>query len=137
MNVSVQHMNFPALLYRVGNTKTNLGCWYDDEGRSTGIIHTLSDGPAKVLPMGWHPIFSSDYRRWISATDRLADIARWFSRRDMTELLERGYALEEIAVSSYRRFQFATYGHAVFCAEEVISRKMIEPWLPYEMRKAA
>lgn len=128
VDVRIELVDAPATLFRVTGTT---GLWYDAEGRETGLVHTLSEGAAAALPMGPHPVFRDAGRRWISATDRLADIALWFSRGDMTELLERGYVLEAIEVARYRTLHFPTYAHAVFCIEDVLSSSIIDPSSPY------
>jgi hypothetical protein len=138
MQVTTRYLNFPALLYRVGHADSSQGLWYDADAQETGIIHSLKEGAAGALPMGPHEVFKADGRAWISATDNLPDLGRWFSYVDMIELLDRGYQLEEIGVHRYRYLQFASYGHQVFCMEDVIFRRAIDPMLPYQpVRRAA
>jgi hypothetical protein len=138
MTVSIRYLNNPALLYRVGHADDSQGLWYDGEARATGIIHTLREGNAAQLPMGTHEVFKADGRAWVSATDSLPAIGTWFSYGDMIELIDRGYELQEIGVGRYRYLQFPTYGHQVFCAEDVIFKRTIDPMLPYQqMARAA
>ncbi|TDW20467.1 hypothetical protein EV128_12597 [Rhizobium azibense] len=138
MTVSTRYLNFPALLYRVGYAEGSQGLWYDAEGRETGLIHTLSNAVAAGLPMAPNPVFKADGRAWISATDTLPGLANWFSHSDMIELIDRGYQLEEIGVHRYRYLQFPTYGHQVFCMEDVIFKRAVDPMLPYmPMARAA
>lgn len=127
----IEFVNNSALLYRVGAKTGGQGLWYDQDGNPTGLINTLSEGNARFLPMGRDPVFRSDRRDWISVTDRLADLGLWFSRQDILELVERGYVMQEIEVSRYRRFHFPAYSHAVYCREDVIDMREIEPMSPF------
>ena len=118
-------------LYRVGHISDSVGLWYDDEANYTGRIHTLSEGAAAQLPMGFHPIFSQGNKAWRSATARVEDIAKWFSKKDMDELITRGYRLEEYEVFEHRHLTFKAYAHEVFHKQQVLMQRIIDPMLPY------
>jgi hypothetical protein len=115
----------------VGRSDGRQGLWYDGEGRETGIIHTLAEGNAAALPMGPHPVFRAEGRRWISTAESLRDLGFWFSRNDMVELIGRGYAAEAIDVDRYRILHFPTYSHPVYCAEDASAVHVIDPMSPY------
>lgn len=136
LDVRIELVERPARLYRVGRSDGRQGLWYDGDGRETGIIHTLSEGNAAALPMGPHPVFRADGRRWISTAESLRDLGFWFSRTDMVELLGRGYAAEAIDVTRYRILHFPTYSHPVYCAEDAVGLHIIDPMSPYEAAAA-
>lgn len=124
----IEFINKPGLLYRVGKADDQAdGLWYDADGKETGLIHTLKNAAAASLPMGPHPLFRVDGCKWISATDTRAMLRQWFSYGDILELLDRGYEVFEIEVRNYRRFFFPGYAHEVFCKEQVIDRRVIDP----------
>jgi hypothetical protein len=131
VEVRVELVERPALLYRVGQRDGRQGLWYDGEGAETCIIHTLAEGNAAALPMGPHPVFRADGRKWISTAESLRDIGFWFSKSDMIELLDRGFAAEAISVSRYRRLHFPTYSHPVYCDEDMVGLEIIDPMSPY------
>lgn len=118
-------------LFRVGHAQGNDGLWYDQHANYTGKIHTLSDGSAGKLPMGYHPIFSQGGKAWRSVTSKVEDIALWFSEQDMKELLQRGYQLEEYEVFGHRHLTFKDYAHEVFHAGQVLAVRVLDPMLPY------
>lgn len=128
MDVRCEIINEHALLYRVGSGSLGgEGLWYDRNGIWTGKIRSLSEGHAGKLPMGLNPIFRAEGRCWVSATDSLAGLRKWFSVRDMTELLPQDYRVLEVEVFSYRRLHFETYSHEVFSAHQVYRTKAIDP----------
>lgn len=120
-------------LYRVGHAQGNDGLWYDRDANFTGQIHTLAEGKAGLLPMDYHPIFSQGGKAWRSVTSKVEDIALWFSEKDMRELLQRGYQLEEYEVFSHRHLTFKDYAHEVFHSGQVIAMRTLDPFLPYRM----
>lgn len=132
LEVRVETVDRPACLYRVGCRDGRDGLWYNAEGQETGIIHTLAEGNAAALPMGPHPVFRADGRHWISTAETLHDLGFWFSQNDMLELIALGYAAEEIKVQRYRILHFPTYSHPVYCAEDEIEVRIIDPMSPYQ-----
>lgn len=119
LNVIAESVIGPSKLYRVGQGTTKRGLWYDDEGYETGIIHTLTNAAAAKLPMDPHPIFRMDEKKWVSATNSLENLRRWFSAADMIELAERGFELMELEVTGHMVFDFGLYAHEVFCPEQI------------------
>lgn len=109
------------------------GLWYDADGKPTGNIHTLKEGKAGALPMEPHQIFRMENKHWISVTDNLPELGRWFSQNDIMELVSRGYEIEQIDVLRWRKFHFADYGyaHAVYCREDMVCMKAIDPMSPF------
>lgn len=131
MSVIVEKIERAGTLYRVGKPNSHQGLWYDEAGRETRLIDSLSDGQARHLPMGPDPVFRADGRSWISVTDSLPALARWFSLADMMELHARGYQVEAIKVARYRRLIFRTFAHEVYCREDAVSFATLPPYAPF------
>jgi hypothetical protein len=137
MSVIIEKIERPGILYRVGKPHSHQGLWYDEAGRETRLIDSLSDGQARHLPMGPDPVFRANGRRWISVTDSLPALARWFSLADMIELHSRGYQVEAITVRRYRRLVFPTFAHEVYCREDAVSVATLPPYAPFASAAAS
>lgn len=131
-DVRVEFVDQPATLYRVCSTSRHHGLWYDENGHEIGLIHTLSEGNAKVLPMGPHPIFRADGKHWFSTASSLEALNFWFSEADRNELGGLGFMTEAIHVRRFRRLHFATYSHEVYCPEDVVAQEFIDQAKTYE-----
>lgn len=131
MNVVQEIVTKPHTLYRVGKRIGQDGLWYDKDGNKTGLIHKLKEGNAKHLPMDKHPIFRSDGYNWISTTDTIEMLPKWFSENDMKELIPQNYEVFKIDVSEYRRFHFESYTHEVFSVHQMLNMTAIDPTLVY------
>lgn len=130
--VAIANIEGASTLYRVGRALDSRGLWYDEKGEFHGTIHQLKDGAAGALPMGEHPVFRSEGRRWISTTESLETLRHWFSEADMRELVPAGYVLEKVEVSEFRRFTFETYQHEAYSSDHLLRREILPPSLLYE-----
>lgn len=119
-------INTRSKLFRVTGPE-GLSLWYDQNGQWTGKIHTLQNAAAANLPMDFNPIFKAEGSHWLSCTDELHNLERWFSHDDMIELMKRGYHLLEIEVEAYRRLHFDEFSHEVFRNEDVVSKRQLDP----------
>lgn len=120
-SVTFEDFNEPGSLFRVAHRQNSHGLWYDAHGRETGVIFSLTDGLAAPLPMGPHPIFRDSGEHWVRVARSLPALRNWFSYADMCELIQRGYAVFRVDVSSFRRLDFPIYSDAVYCPRQVIS----------------
>lgn len=78
------------VFYRVGNTDTNQGLWYDYEGNFTGLIHNeFNFCKHNELPMP----FDEEVVGFLSATDSLDELWNWFPKEDIKRLEEHGYMI--------------------------------------------
>ena len=106
-----------ATLYRVENTLTDIGLWYNGFGEKTDfIVHEIQDAQCRDLPMDFDPAFK-DGGDWRSACDSLESMREWFSMSDLKQFTQKGYGLYTLEVPNYRM----TNGHAIFLREQVIS----------------
>jgi len=91
--------------YRVCHRDTKQGLWYDQQGRFTGLIHGDFDFcQHKGLEMHFDP----EIQGYLSATDSLQDLFKWFPIEDIDRLQEHGYFVhvyESSEFKFYNRFQ--------------------------------
>lgn len=88
--------------YRVSNTETNQGLWYDMEGNFTGLIHDKFDFCTNnELPMP----YDEELVGWISATDTLEDLFNWFTKDDIKKLEEFGYKICVFEASEVKQYK--------------------------------
>jgi len=91
--------------FRVCHRETLQGLWYSFDGRFTGLIHEdFSFCQNKDLKMDFDPSIVG----WLSATDSLENLWRWFSKEDIKRLQEHGWFIHEFSakeVKFYERFQ--------------------------------
>lgn len=74
--------------YRIANTDTNQGLWYNIDGAFTGLIHNQFDFCAlHQLPMP----FDKNISGYLSATETLDELFDWFPVDDIIRLSEHGY----------------------------------------------
>lgn len=98
--------------YRVCHKDTLQGLWYDELGNFTGLIHEdLNFCTNNALVME----FDQDLVGWLSVTDNLETLYKWFTKKDIIKLQEHGWFVhifESEVYKFYDKFQ-----------HEVISQK--------------
>ena len=85
--------------YRVANTETNQGLWYDMSGNFTGLIHgkfNFCSNNSLEMP------FDKSIVGWISATETLEELFMWFTINDILMLEKFGYKICEYETESYK-----------------------------------
>ena len=91
--------------YRVCNVNTKQGLWYDTQGEFTGLIHgDFNFCLNSQLKMDYDP----ELVGWLSATDSLDTLYKWFTIDDIKELQKRDWFIhvyESEDVKFYERFQ--------------------------------
>lgn len=89
----------PKIFFRVGNTETEQGLWYDFEGNFTGLIHNEYDFCTnKDLPMPYDERIVG----WLSATDKLETLFFWFTKEDIVQLEKHGYRICVYEATDYK-----------------------------------
>ena len=112
-------------LYRVENPLTDVGLWYNAQGRQVDFIRDLDAARCRDLPMGHDPSLVGG---WFSATDSLEQMCSWISASDAVQLADRGHGLYAVEVAEEGwRITREPYVHAVFRSELVLSRRLL-PW---------
>ncbi len=91
--------------YRVCHKETLQGLWYAYDGDFTGLIHNEFNFCAnKELQME----FDETIVGWLSATDSLESLWKWFTKDDIIKLQQHGWYVHEfeaVDVRFYERFQ--------------------------------
>jgi len=87
------------LFYRVCNTETEQGLWYDFSGKFTGLIHD-SFNFCKNCELKMD--FDEDLIGWLSATDSLESLYNWFSEEDILKLQKQNYFIHVYEVEDHR-----------------------------------
>lgn len=95
----------PRVFYRVCHEHSLRGLWYDYQGSFTGIIHNEFDFCLhNELKMDFDP----ELVGWLSATESLDDLFKWFPISDILKLQQEGWYLHKFVatdVKFYDRFQ--------------------------------
>lgn len=90
------------LFYRVCNTETQQGLWYDFTGDFTGLIHDKFDFCANTtLAMDFDP----ELVGYLSATDSLEDLFKWFTKEDIARLQEHDYYIHVYETEDYKFYE--------------------------------
>lgn len=85
--------------YRVANVDTGQGLWYNRAGEFTGLIHSeFSFCGASVVKMPHDP----EIVGYLSVTDSLAELLKWFSKADLFRLQNYGYRTSEYLSSDFK-----------------------------------
>lgn len=88
--------------YRVCNTKTKQGLWYDFTGTFTGLIHNrFKFCMNSTLKMP----FDEELVGYLSATDVYEDLFKWFSKEDILKLQAMGYYIYEYSAKDYKFYE--------------------------------
>lgn len=91
--------------YRVSNTETQQGLWYNFDGNFTGLIHNeFNFCLHKDLKMD----FDEELVGYLSATESLETLYQWFPKEDIIKLQEHGYYIHVYETDDhkfYERFQ--------------------------------
>ena len=88
--------------YRVSNTTTDQGLWYNITGEFTGLIHDkFKFCASSKLPMP----FDKNVVGYLSCTDNLEDLHMWFPIEDIKRLEPHGYFLHEYESDDYRAYE--------------------------------
>lgn len=106
--------------YRVCNIDTQQGLWYDYSGKFLGLIHDeFSFCSNSSLRMD----YDEELVGWLSATQSIDDLYKWFTVEDIIELQTRGWCIHEYDV---RRFWFyEPFQHFVICQETSVPVRKI------------
>jgi len=87
------------IVYRIEHKDTENGMWYNKDGSYNGLIHELSNAQAKDFPMDYDEKYS--LKNLISGVKDFNQLLEWFSRRDIEELMERGYQIYKFIAKEY------------------------------------
>jgi len=104
--------------YRIANTETNQGLWYDSKGIFTGLIHNeYNFCTNNELPMP----FDNEIVGWLSATDSLEDLFNWFTKEDIKRLEKYGYFITTYEAEKVKQYK----NHLVICQETSVIKDRV------------
>lgn len=85
--------------YRIANTKTQQGLWYDFNGKFTGLIHNeFNFCKNNTLEMP----FDEEIIGFLSATDTLENLWDLFTEDDILKLEKYGYYIHIFETDDYK-----------------------------------
>lgn len=88
--------------YRVSNSETHQGLWYDFTGKFTGLIHNeFNFCKHKDLEMDYDP----ELKGYLSATDSLDSLFEWFPKEDIINLQKQGYYIHVYETDDYKFYE--------------------------------
>jgi len=88
--------------YRVCNTDTKQGLWYDFKGNFTGLIHNkFNFCKNNTLEMKFDP----EIVGYLSATDSLDTLYQWFTKEDIIELQNHNYFIHIYETDDYKFYE--------------------------------
>jgi len=106
--------------FRVSNSETKQGLWYDIEGEFTGLIHNKFDFCVNSeLKMD----FDETLKGYLSTTDQYDTLFTWFSKEDILKLQEHQYFIHEYQATDY--WFYDPFQHWVVNQETSILTKRI------------
>jgi hypothetical protein len=91
--------------YRVCHKETLQGLWYTYSGDFTGLIHNEFDF---CLNTKLEMEFDETIVGWLSATESLESLWKWFTKEDIKKLQKHGWYIHEFKAKDakfYERFQ--------------------------------
>ena len=107
--------------YRVCNPDSQQGLWYDFNGKFVGLIHEQFDFCTNSkLAMD----FDEELVGWLSATESLDDLWKWFTIEDVKELQKHGWYIHSYEATEYRFYD--RFQHMVIAQESSILISRIE-----------
>lgn len=96
--------------YRIAHKDSKQGLWYSSDGKHTGLIHKeFNFCTNRNLQMP----FDYDIIGWLSATDSLFDLFKWFSKDDIEKLEPYGWFIHVYEAEKVRQYK----NHLVICQE--------------------
>lgn len=88
--------------YRVCNSETKQGLWYNQSGVFTGLIHNEFNF---CLNSKLEMDFDTELVGYLSATDSLEDLFKWFSKDDILKLQEQNYFIHEYECEDFKFYE--------------------------------
>lgn len=85
--------------YRVCNSETEQGLWYNFQGIFTGLIHNefkFCLNSELMMP------FDNELTRYLSATDSLESLFKWFTIEDIIKLQNHGWYIHIYETNDYK-----------------------------------
>lgn len=109
----------PIKVYRVENEKEQKGLWRKFDGTWEPLFDMLTDGQCKDMPMDDNPIYREGGKQWFASAPSKETLQKWFSKRDLEELIANGFTISEFEVVGHKKVSDFEY---IFTRDNIISR---------------
>lgn len=119
--ITITITNEPTKFYRIEHIDSTRSLWYKPDGTYDPFIEKLTEGKAKILPMGFDSTYSDYGTNWYSALYDVENAHYWFSDLDAYELMKNDYRLYEIVAKNIRKKEH----ELMFTQEGVMFKKEI------------
>lgn len=106
-------------VYRVENEAEQKGLWRKFDGTWEPLFDMLTDGLCRDMPMDDNPLYRAEGKQWFASAPSKETLQKWFSKRDLEELLAAGFTVSEFEVSSWKKVSDYEY---IFTRDNIISR---------------
>lgn len=105
-------------IYRIENPVSKHGMWYKEDGTFDPFIYKLTEGISKDLPMLFNPEHKEGGIDWCSAGSSIEQMNMWFSPLDALELMQNGYNLYEMQVTTFKKMEH----EVLFSRDSIVSQ---------------
>lgn len=113
----------PLKVYRVENEAEEKGLWRKFDGTWQPLFDMLTDGKCKDMPMEDNPIYRDGGKRWFASAPSKEALREWFSKRDLEELVSKGFTITEFEVTEYKKVSDFEY---IFTRDNIINKCYLE-----------
>ncbi len=110
-------------VYRVENEIEGKGLWRKFDGTWSPLFDILTDGQCRNMPMDDSPLYRADGKRWFASAPSKVTLQNWFSKRDLEELVDAGFTINQIEVEEWRVVSEFEY---IFPREAIVGKKYLE-----------
>lgn len=110
-------------VYRVENEAEQKGLWRKFDGTYEPLFDMLTDGQCRDLPMEDSPVYREGGKRWFASAPSKETLQKWFSKRDLEELVANGFTISEFEVVGYKKVSDFEY---IFTRDNILNRNYLE-----------
>lgn len=122
--VNVEVINEESMkVYRVENEAEQKGLWRKFDGTYEPLFDMLTDGQCRDLPMEDSPVYREGGKQWFASAPSKETLQKWFSKRDLEELVANGFTISEFEVVGYRKVSDFEY---IFTRDNILNRNYLK-----------
>lgn len=123
VNVEVINEEKSMKVYRVENEAEQKGLWRKFDGTYEPLFDMLTDGQCRDLPMEDSPVYREGDKKWFASAPSKETLQKWFSKKDLEELVANGFTISEFEVVGYKKVSDFEY---IFTRDNIINRNYLE-----------
>ena len=106
-------------VYRVENEAEQKGLWRKFDGTWEPLFDMLTDGLCRDMPMDDDPLYRAEGKQWFASAPSKETLQKWFSKRDLEELLAAGFTVSEFEVTNCKKVSDYEY---IFTRDSIVSK---------------